>query len=492
MFKSLEQVSKYKLLESILATHEWYNFDCKRAKIKPRKLLETAVAFANTDGGIIAIGVEDPEKAKDKDRLIGISEGVDNVTEFVKLLDKEIDPFLGEKQFYELDIENVEGQADKILIIQVAKSQEVHSLKNGDTFVRKGDQNIKIGNREITRLKYEKGTIKFEAELTGIKSLEGFDKELFEQFKADNHSRSINDFQFLKDNGLAVQTNSGYELTKGGVLLFDQNPSVRLGGKYGIKISHYYGTSQSFTKEPNFVRKPFTIEGSLLNQIQHALDYFKDIVRLSPPKLDGAKFYPTILIPEWVFQEAVTNAVIHRNYSVQDDIHIRFFDDRIEIESPGSYPGFITPLNIRTERYARNPLIQRTLNRFNASPNLDIGEGVDRMFEVMSQENLYEPLFFPSSLRPNSVLLVLLNQQKISYWDTVSNYLDNNHQITNADARRITGIQDTIKMSRILKDWVDKKLLFKIQSGFKGNTLYRKHGVKDLDPFSGGNENGKG
>lgn len=479
------------LIESILTIREWHSFDCKRAKIKPQKLLETAVAFANTDGGMIAIGLEDPKKAKNDARLIGINEASDNVAEFIKLLDKEIDPFLQDKRTYDLEITNVDGNPDKIVLVQIDKSHDVHSLKNGDTFVRKGDQNVKIGNREITRLKYEKGSIKFEDELSGISTLEDFDKNTFEQFKKDSNSKSKDDFQFLKDNGLAVKQKDSYELTKAGVLLFDQNPSVRLKSKCGIKISHYYGTKQAFTGEPNFVRKPFTIEGALLTQIEEALDYFRNVVKNSPPKLKGAKFYPTMLIPEWAYQEAVTNAVIHRNYSIQDDIHIRFFDDRIEIESPGSYPAFITPMNIRTERYARNPLIQRALNKFNESPNLDIGEGVDRMFEVMKEENLYEPLFFPAFLRPNSVLLILLNQQKISYWDTVSNYLDDNYQITNAEARKITGIQDTIKMSRILKDWVDKKLLFKVQGDFKGNTLYRKHGVKDPIPFAKGVENGE-
>lgn len=458
--------------------------------IKPQKLIETVVAFANADGGMIAIGLEDPRKAKSNERLIGIGEKKENVAEFLKLVDKEIDPFLQEKDTFELPIKNLEGDDDVILIIKIGKSSDVHSLKNGDTFVRKGDQNVKIGNREITQIKYEKGSIKFEDELSGINTLEDFDKNTFEQFKKDSNSKSKDDFQFLKDNGLAFKRKGSYELTKAGVLLFAQNPSVRLKSKCGIKVSHYYGTKQTFTGEPNFVRKPFTIEGALLTQIEEALDYFRNVVKSSPPKLQGAKFYPTMLIPEWAYQEAITNAVIHRNYSIQDDIHIRFFDDRIEIESPGSYPAFITPMNIRTERYARNPLIQRALNKFNESPNLDIGEGVDRMFEVMKEENLYEPQFFPAFLRPNSVLLILLNQQKISYWDTVSNYLDDNHQITNAEARKITGIQDTIKMSRILKDWVDKKLLYKVQGEFKGHTYYRKFGVKDTIPFASDSENG--
>lgn len=111
------------------------------------------------------------------------------------------------------------------------------------------------------------------------------------------------------------------------------------------------------------------------------IEYFRRIVRSSPHKLSGVSFNPTLLISEWAFQEAVTNALIHRNYFVQDDIQVRFFDDRVEVESPGTYPGYITVENIRTERFARNPLILRTLNRFQTTPNLDISEGVDRKLQ---------------------------------------------------------------------------------------------------------------
>lgn len=478
------------IIQSLLEIKEWHTFDCKRALIKPSKLLETVVAFANTDGGIIAIGIEDPKKASGNDRLFGISESKSNVSEFLKLIDKEIDPFLNDKSKIELTVTNNRSTTDNILVIKIGKSTEVHSLKNGDTYVRKGDQNVKIGNIEITRLKYEKGTIHFEEETSRISDISELDLNLLKKFKEDNNSRNLDNFQVLKDNGLALKNNNSFELTKACILLFANNPSVSLKNKYGIKISHYYGTEQNFTGEPNFVRKPFTIEGPLLIQIEKAIEYYRSIVQSAPLRLKGATFRSTMMIPEWAYQEAITNAVIHRNYSIQDDIHVRFFDDRIEIESPGSYPAFITPSNIKNERFARNPIIQRTLNRFNSSPNLDIGEGVDRMFEVMKDLNLYEPLYFPANYRPNSVLLILFNLQKITYWDTVSKYLDKNYQITNSVARTITGIKDTIKMSRLLKDWVNKRLLHKIQGNYKGDTFYRKPGVEIPVSFANDNENG--
>ena len=282
-------------------------------------------------------------------------------------------------------------------------------------------------------------------------------------------------WQFLKDIGVAEKEGGRPYLTTAGVLLFCKNPSALLKSKCEIKISHYYGTDRTYSDEPNFVHRPLSVEGPLLHQIQHAVDYFQRATQTSPLKLKGATFRPkhTLLIPKQVFQEAVTNAVIHRNYHfAQNDIQIRFFDNRIEIESPGTYPGHITPNNIRKERFARNPIIQNTLNRFNNPPNLDIGEGVDRMFKTMQENNLYDPIYEPANTQPNSVLLHLLNIHKIEYWDTVSNYLDEKEVITNSEARRITGIKDTLKMSRLLKKWTDQKLLKQI--GKSKNTYYKK------------------
>lgn len=465
------------LVQIFLDDNEWFTFECKRAAIEPSKLLETVIAFANTEGGHIVIGLEDPSKTERSKRLIGISERPDNVSNFLRLIDKEIDPPLSLRWRFELDIVNIHGQPDKLFVVGVLKSNDVHSLKKGDTFVRRGNQNVKIGSTEIMRLKYEKGTIKFEDEKSGIKSTEDLDATLLSLYKKDTASKERDDWQFLKDNGLAVSQNGVFELTKAGVLVFGKNPSVTLKSKCGIKISHYYGTKPSYTGEPNFVTRPFTIEGPLLYQIEQAIEYFRGAVKKSPPKLVGASFHPTLLIPEWAFQEAVTNAVIHRNYSVQDDIQVRFFDDRVEIESPGTYPGHITIENIRSERFARNPIVLRTLNRFQVAPNLDIGEGVDRMFKVMKEQDLYEPLFFPPTLRPNTVLLILRNLQKVEYWDTVSKYLDENYRITNREARNITGIADTIKMSRLLKVWVANELLEKVDSKFKGRVYYKKFGA---------------
>ena len=474
-------MSDTKFVDMLLRADEWAKFEVKRAAVQPRRLLETVCAFANKEGGLLVVGVEDPKKRNNQSRLVGISEAKDNISEFCKLVRTEFDPPLeGLVAWFEEPVKNNAGKNDNLLIVRVLKSADIHSLKNGDTFVRNGNQNDKIGSTEILRLRYEKGSIKFEEELSTVHSLDDLDMEFLETYKKDTASESQDNWQFLKDNGLAKISKDEKTLTKAGLLLFGKNPSVLLSSKYGIKISHYYGTKVNYSGEPNLVTKPFTIEGPLLRQISEAMKYFNNVVSSSPPRLSGSTFKPSLLIPEKVFQEAITNAVIHRNYHVQNDIQVRFFDDKIEVESPGTYPGHITVNNIRKERFARNPMILRTLNRFQESPNLDIGEGVDRMFEIMKQHQLYEPVYFPPDLFPNSVMLFLPNQNKIDLWDTISNYLDQNSFITNEESRNITGVTDTLKMSRLLSGWVEKGLLVRNGTA-KKNSSYSKPGGTPLE-----------
>src|SRR5690606_26641771 len=85
------------------------------------------------------------------------------------------------------------------------------------------------------------------------------------------------------------------------------------------------------------------------------------------------------------------NAVLHRDYSIAADVHIRIFDNRIEVESPGKLPGHVTAANILDEQSARNPKLVRLINKFPNPPNKDVGEGLNTAFDAMKRLRLKEP-----------------------------------------------------------------------------------------------------
>ncbi len=68
--------------------------------------------------------------------------------------------------------------------------------------------------------------------------------------------------------------------------------------------------------------------------------------------------------------------------------------------------------------------------------------------------------------------------QKIDYWRTGSKYVDNRYRINKKTTREITGIHDSSKVSRLLKQWVTTGLIEKMDSGYKGNVYYKKLGAE--------------
>jgi ATP-dependent DNA helicase RecG len=98
------------------------------------------------------------------------------------------------------------------------------------------------------------------------------------------------------------------------------------------------------------------------------------------------------------------NAAVHRSYAITGDhIRVDVFDDRIEVHSPGRFPGLVRlsdPLHV--VRFARNPRIARVAADLNFGQEL--GEGIRRMFQQMREAGLTDPLYEQTSA---SVRLVL-------------------------------------------------------------------------------------
>lgn len=115
-------------------------------------------------------------------------------------------------------------------------------------------------------------------------------------------------------------------------------------------------------------------------------------------------------MPRDAWLEGLVNAVIHRSYSAAGD-HIRFeiFPNRIEIHSPGRFPGLADPRSpLDISRYARNPRIARVCSDLRIGQEL--GEGIKRMFDEMRNRGLTDPIYFQTQ---GSVRLVLEASSRI-------------------------------------------------------------------------------
>jgi ATP-dependent DNA helicase RecG len=141
--------------------------------------------------------------------------------------------------------------------------------------------------------------------------------------------------------------------------------------------------------------------------------------------------------PEAIW-ETIVNAVIHRDYSISDDIQILIFDNRIEILSPGKLPGYVSVENILDARFSRNAKMVRTLNRYRDAPNKELGEGLNTTFQKMKEFGLRSPII---SEEGNYLKVVLPHLPLAAPAVAIMEFLKSHEQITNRHARDITGIK---------------------------------------------------
>src|SRR5687767_12735884 len=131
---------------------------------------------------------------------------------------------------------------------------------------------------------------------------------------------------------------------------------------------------------------------------------------------------------------------------LKDDIHIRIFDDRVEVQSPGRLPANITPKNILEERFARNGVIVRILNKFPNPPNKDVGEGLNTAFIKMEELGLKPPVI---KEQDNAVLVIIKHEPLASPEEIIFDYLQQNPSIKNRKAREITHIMRDFQIKGI-------------------------------------------
>jgi len=277
--------------------------------------------------------------------------------------------------------------------------------------------------------------------------------------------------------GLARKVDGVLRPLRAAVLLFADHPGALLaasGTRADVRVFHYKGTQVEVDAIPNLKKTPKTLSGPLYRLIEQTYSYVMDELA-DGLTLAKSGFRTVHRYPERVIKEAITNAVIHRDYRLNRDVQVRIFDNRIEVVSPGLLPGRITAATIQhSGSFARNPLLASNLREFPEPPNVDAGEGVRMMFSVMRANNLYPPQY--RELREqvqNAVMVTMLNEERPPIWEQVSDWMDRHGPISNRQLCSISNL-DTLKASKLLKRWVDQGLLMPDSTKAKRNMVYLK------------------
>lgn len=184
--------------------------------------------------------------------------------------------------------------------------------------------------------------------------------------------------------------------------------------------------------------------------------------------------------PPETLWEIIVNALIHRDYSVSDDVQVQIFDNRIEVISPGRLPAFVNKDNILDVRYARNPKIVGMLSKYKNAPNKDIGEGLNTAFQKMKDWRLRAPDIVDDG---NYVRVIIPHAPLATPQEAIMEFLGNNGTITNRQARDITGIRSENAVKNEFYKLKEAGLIEMIPD-LKGNkAAWRK--IEQAQPTSG-------
>jgi len=479
-----------RLLNWVLPQGESHVLETKRVSGKMvGKALETMCAFANTQGGWLVLGVEDADKAQGTDRLYGISENPEAVDELMRKLKTHHLPVIEGIQAFRLPCSLRDGAQGLLVAIQVPASDKVHSILDDGTWTRGQASNREMNASEITELSYQRGVRSAESEPVDV-DFELLDTDTWRLFLRARGLAPTGIADQLHRIGLAKKIGNELRPLRAAVLLFADHPGALLaatGTRADVRVFHYKGAAIQSGEVPNLKKAPKTLSGPLYRLIEQAHTYVLD--ELAEGLTLAASGFRTVhRYPERVIREAITNALIHRDYRLNRDVQVRIFDNRIEVISPGLFPGRILAATIqKAGSFARNALIASNLREFPEPPNVDAGEGVRMMFSAMRLNNLFPPMYREiRDQAQEAIIVTLLNEECPPMWEQVSEWMDRNGSIGNADLCLITGL-DTLKASRVLKRWVDQGLLISDPSRGKRNMVYFKpvaSGVGSLDLLS--------
>jgi ATP-dependent DNA helicase RecG len=453
----IEQISELDA-NRLLAQSEGHFLDFKAKEISPAKLTQAISAFANAEGGELYVGIGETVNGF-------VWSGFDDVEDanpFI-LVFEQLFP-LGDEFHYEfLACPEKQGL---ILHVVAKKTARIMLAQDGFPYLRRNAQKLKIDTDDKRRrLELDKGIYSFEGETVDVDlDLVSQSVTLAEFLGATIPHRSAEDFlrmELLVRRGLPRVA---------GVLLFSDLPQAALPDRSSVKVARYR-TSGPAVREA-LVGAAETIEGPLYSLIHEAVRRTK--AQVEAHQVQGADGLEQAKYPDETLHEIIANALIHRDYSIPDHVHIRVFDNRIEVESPGRLAGHVTVDNILETRAIRNGQINRLINKFPDPPNKDMGEGLNTAVEAMRGVRLKDPTFREQQ---NSFLVTIPHEALATAEELILTYLEEYDSITNQQARRIYPVETQHLMRNILQRMVNQGLIERIEGTQRGGTRYRKRTV---------------
>ena len=435
--------------------------ELKSKEVSPGKLTKAIAAFSNTDGGDLYVGIREEIlgggiKRREWSGFKDVEAANGHLQTFERLF-----PLGTGFQYEFLKSDTKPGL---VLHAQVSRTHAIAKADDGVAYIRRGAASYPVTTADqLRRLEYAKGVISFETELVNAPITEIVESPITKKF-LNYVVPSAEPEAWLTKQRLIREDRP----TVAGVLLFSEEPQASMPKRCGVKI-YRYKTREAEGFRDVLAEDPRTIEGCIYEQIRSAVAKTIEITE-SIPKM-GSAGLEKIQYPKETLHEIITNAIIHRDYSIADDVHIRIFDNRIEIQSPGRLPAHVTVKRILQERFARNGAIVRLLNKFPDPPNKDVGEGLNTAFAKMHEIGLKDPEI---EEKDTDVLVIIRHEPLASPEEAILNYLEKHETIKNKTAREITNVKMDYQMKSIFGRMEEAGLIEQVPGTRTSSTAYRK------------------
>jgi len=423
--------------------------------------LKAISAFANTQGGILHIGLDDGGKPV----------GIQNT----KKLLEDIPNTIRNKLVIVPSIKLHEEEGKDVIDITVTKSSVPISF-NGKFYIRSGSTVQELAGNELAEFLLKVMNYSWDEQIEEEATFDELCTDTLDEFKRlaqerlpslakeNNYKTILQKLRLLKDG----------KLTKAAVLLFAKDPQ-----KYCLQAIVKIGKFQS----PTIIQTTDIVEGNLFNQLNTSMEILQTKYLLRNISFEGLYRRDILEYPYEALREVIINAIIHRDYTKPIQTQIRVYPNRLVARNPGKLSPEVPAeqLKIEHDSIQRNKLIASVF--YYAGLIEAWGSGIQKILVECKKQNLPEPDF----IEETGVMVVTFykNVQDEEYLNKYNlnnrqvnavEYVKSNGKITNHDYQRINDIS-----RRTANRDLSKLIALGIfhQSSPKGQRTYYKFEVNE-------------
>jgi ATP-dependent DNA helicase RecG len=341
------------------------------------------VAMLNAGGGVILIGVSDDST------VVGLKDTPQRLEERVMGLCRTsiAPPFTP-------DVQAVPLPEGTVLVLRVPEGKQKPYTANSICYVRAGSTTRRARPEELRSLSFEAEYTRFERMPVSGFALEDLNLARLQDYVEERapgsmHVNGLRLSDVAVSWGLALRQGESVLPTVAGVLLFGLQPQ-RLSPQWGVGAVRLDGTELS-----NPILDRADLEGTADQLVDAALAFVRRNTRVAA--LFPADEAQRLDLPEYPLaaaREALTNAIVHRDYSRGGRVMLRMFQDRLEVQNPGGLPEGLTLQDV-VERggfsYPRNPTLARVMRDWGRME--EVGRGLLRIRRELEALGSGPPIF---------------------------------------------------------------------------------------------------